>query len=264
MGKFELKNTISCPNCSCSKYWKIRRGGLLCVNCRSEYRPLPPPVRLSRNQWKSIVRWFVLEQSVSIISEQSGISRYKVMKALQHIRKLMHSQAPDVFQGEVEVDATLYCRAINRPIKKAARTKKENISDSVIFGALCRGGFVKARLVSGYQIEIFKDLLKEWVEPGSIIYSSSVKYFPDFESIGFRHMPIKLQKSVQQDKGNHINGIKGFWGYLRNKLLSRGGIRRKRAYLYLSEYVWRYNNRGKSTKEKIHAILILIKDSTNI
>ncbi len=259
-----MKNIVSCPNCSCDKYWKVRRGGLLCVSCRSEYRPPPPPVRLSQNQWKTIVKWFVLEQSVSIISEQSGISRYKVMKALQHIRTLMRSQTPDVFQGEVEVDATLYCRAKNIPFRKHTCTKNSSKPDKVVFGALCRGGFVRAKLVSGYNAETFRYLLKEWVAPGSKIYSSSFKYFPDLKSIGFVHRTVKLNKGIHLDKDCHINGLKGFWGYLKTKLSSRGGIRRERVSLYLAEYVWRYNNRDKSTKEKIHNIIKLIKDTTNI
>ncbi|KKK68071.1 hypothetical protein LCGC14_2947750 [marine sediment metagenome] len=264
MNKSIVKNIVSCPNCSCDKYWKVRRGGLLCVKCRSEYRPPPPPVRLSQNQWRTIVRWFVLEQSVSIISEQSGISRYKVMKALQHIRKLMRSQTLDVFQGEVEVDATLYGRVKNRPFRKYTRTKSNSKPDQVIFGALCRGGFVKAKLVSGYDAEMFRYLLKEWVAPGSIIYSSSFKYFPDLKSIGFVHRTVNMKKSIHLGEGYHINGLKGFWGYLKTKLSSRGGIRRERVGLYLAEYVWRYNNRDKSTKEKIHTIIKLIKNTTNI
>ncbi len=250
---------MSCPNCSCDKYWKVRRGGLLCVKCRSEYRPPPPPVRLSKYQWRTIVKWFVLEQSVSIICEQSGISRYKVMKALQHIRKLMHSLTLDVFQGVVEVDATLYGRVKTRPFRNHTHIKKKRKSDQVVFGALCRGSFVRAKLVSGYDVETFRYLLKEWVAPGSKIYSSSFKYFPDLKSIGFVHRTVKLNKGIHLDEDCHINGLKGFWGYLKTKLSSRGGIRRERVSLYLAEYVWRYNNRDKSTKEKIHTIIKLLK-----
>lgn len=264
MGKSDLRNVLSCPICSCDKYWKVRRGGLLCVKCRSEYRSPPPPVRLSQNQWRTIVRWFVLEQSVSIISEQSGISRYKVMKALQHVRTLMHSQTPEVFQGEVEVGATSYSKIKNRPFRNYTCIKKKNMPDQVVFGALCRGGLVRAKLVSGYDAEMFRYLLKEWVAPGSIIYSSSFKYFPDLKSIGFVHRTVNMKKGIHLGKGCHINGLKGFWGYLKTKLLSRGGIRRERVSLYLAEYVWRYNNRGKSTKEKINTIIKLIKDTTNL
>ena len=217
MIKSNLKNIKTCPNCSCDKYWNVRRGGLLCVKCRSEYRPPPPPVRLSRNQWRTIVRWFVLEQSVAIISEQSSISRYKVMKALQHVRTLMHSQTPEVFLGEVEIDATLYSKAKNRPSGNYTRIKNKKEPDKVVFGALCRGGPVRANVVRDYNVEMFRHLLKEWVEPGSIIYSSSVKYFPDLEDIGYVHRCVNLKRNKQHRKECHINGLKRFWGYLTTK-----------------------------------------------
>ena len=264
MNKSILKNIVSCPKCNSDNYWKVRRGGRLCVKCRSEYRPPPPPVRLSQNQWRTIVKWFVLEQSVSIISEQSCISRYKVMKALQHVRTLMHSQTPEVFQGEVEIDATLYGRVKTRPYRNHKHIKKKRISDQVLFGALCRGSFVRAKLVYGYDVETFRYLLKEWVEPGSIVYSSSIKCIPDLEDVGYIHRTINLKKNNRHGEGCHINGLKGFWGYLKTKLSNRGGIRRERVRLYLAEYVWRYNNRDKSTNEKIHIIIKLIKDTTNI
>jgi len=43
------------------------------------------------------------------------------------------------------------------------------------------------------------------------------------------------------DLGNQINGLEGFWGYLKRKLLAKGGIRREKVPLFLGEYVWRYN-----------------------
>ncbi len=133
----------------------------------------------------------------------------------------------------------------------------------MVFGALCRGGLVRAKLVRGYDTEMFRCLLKEWVEPGSIIYSSSAEYYPDLVGIGFVHRPVNLKKG-HLDRDCHINGLKGFWGYLKTRLSNRGGIRRARVRLYLAEYVWRYNNRDKSTKEKINTIIKLIKDTTNI
>ncbi|HOK79539.1 MAG TPA: transposase [bacterium] len=60
-------------------------------------------------------------------------------------------------------------------------------------------------------------------------------------------------------KGNHINGLEGFWGYLKRQLSSRGGIRKEKREFYLSEYVWRYNNRKATTDEKINKLIDLIK-----
>ena len=47
-------------------------------------------------------------------------------------------------------------------------------------------------------------------------------------------------------KGNHINGLEEFWGYLKRRLSAKGGIRKEKLPLYLAEYVWKYNHRNDS------------------
>ena len=42
-------------------------------------------------------------------------------------------------------------------------------------------------------------------------------------------------------KGNHINGLEGFLGYLKRQLSSRGGIRKKESLF--STNIWRYNKK---------------------
>jgi len=36
------------------------------------------------------------------------------------------------------------------------------------------------------------------------------------------------EKQYSDEKGNHINGLEGFWGYLKRKLSSKDGIRREK------------------------------------
>jgi transposase len=67
------------------------------------------------------------------------------------------------------------------------------------------------------------------------------------------------EKQCNDGKGNHINGLEGFWGYLKRKLASNGGIRRDKLHFYLGEYVWRYNHRRESDKMKIQRILRLLE-----
>jgi len=63
-------------------------------------------VKLIRYQWKALLRWFLRCQSVNVVVEETGISKYKVLKALTLVRQVMSVDIPDVFEGEVEVDET--------------------------------------------------------------------------------------------------------------------------------------------------------------
>ena len=56
------------------------------------------------------------------------------------------------------------------------------------------------------------------------------------------------ERQYSDGKGNHINGLEGFSGYLKRKLVAKGGIRREKLPLYLGEYVLRYNHRKDTVK----------------
>ena len=64
-------------------------------------------------------------------------------------------------------------------------------------------------------------------------------------------------------RGNHINGMEGFWGYLKRMLAAKGGIRQERLPLYLAEYVWRYNHRELEIRDQIKLVLTLLENSYN-
>lgn len=59
----------------------------------------------------------------------------------------------------------------------------------------------------------------------------------------------------KNNKSNHINGLEGFFGYLKRQLAARGGIRKNRL---LAEYVWRYNNRDLPIEKQIERLLNLV------
>ena len=49
----------------------------------------------------------------------------------------------------------------------------------------------------------------------------------------------KTQKQKVYVKGkNHINGLEGFWDYLKRKLAAKGGVQRQYLPLFLGEYVF--------------------------
>ncbi len=60
-------------------------------------------------------------------------------------------------------------------------------------------------------------------------------------------------------QGSHVNGLEGFWGYLKRRLAAKGGVRRERLPLYLAEYVWRYNHRRLSGPEQVKTLFKLLQ-----
>ena len=61
---------------------------------------------MTRYRWRSLLKWFLRCQSINAIIEETGISKYKTLKALGSVRKAMIFDVPEIFSGVVEVDET--------------------------------------------------------------------------------------------------------------------------------------------------------------
>ncbi len=108
-----------------------------------------------------------------------------------------------------------------------------------VFGILCRGGKVWAQVVPDVEIQTLLPLIDKRVKHGSIICSDTWKSYTGIAAKGYVHRLVEHSKGEYADsQGNHITGLEGFWGYLKRRLASKGGIRKEKLPLYLAEYVF--------------------------
>jgi transposase-like protein len=92
--------------------------------------------------------------------------------------------------------------------------------------------------------DTLQPLISQKVTTGSIICSDAWQAYTGIAARGYIHRLVNDGECQYLDgKGNHINSLEGFRGYLKRKLSAKGGIRREKIPLYLGEYVWRYNHR---------------------
>jgi len=98
------------------------------------------------------------------------------------------------------------------------------------------------------------------VAAGAIVCSDTFRSYTGVAAKGYVHRLVRHEQQEYSDgQGSHINGLEGFWGYLKRMLAAKGGIREERLPLYLAEYVWRYNHRGLEIKDQIKCILALLE-----
>jgi len=97
---------ISCPKCRHRKSYKIRRAKRRCFSCGFEWNPRALPLRLTKIQWRQILKWFALGLSSNQISEQTGITKPRIIRALNIVRIALSKDIPKQFSGIVEVDET--------------------------------------------------------------------------------------------------------------------------------------------------------------
>ena len=254
---------IVCPRCHCEKLYRMSTGQRRCSHCRYDFRPHRLPLYLTRDQWKAIVTWFLLEQSSQTIANKTDIDRKRVLRALAWIRRSLISDVPDVFSGTVEVDETYVggrwknkrTSIRDKGTKRGRGTKKQPV-----FGILCRNGLVWAEIVENVEAATLQPLISSKVKIGSIVCSDMWRAYTGIASKGYVHRMVNHgEREYSDGKGNHINGLEGFWGYLKRKLAAKGDIRRDKLFLYLGEYVWRYNHTKESDKMKMKRILELLE-----
>jgi len=232
-----------------------------CARCRHDWRP-GLPLRLARHQWQALLRWHVRGLSAQAISRETRLHPQRILRALTGLRQRMAAEVPPVFRGTVEVDET-YLGGAWKNLRGPQRWQRTHCgrgtSKTPVFGILCRGGLVWAQIVPDVQAQTLLPLLRRRVTPGSIVCSDTWKSYTGVAAKGYVHRLVAHGCGQYSDRrGGHINGLEGFWGYLKRRLAAKGGIRRERLSLYLAEYVWRFNHRRLSVDQQVHALMQLL------
>ena len=250
-----------CPRCGYTRAWSIRRAKRRCARCRYEWRS-GAPLRLSRHQWAALLRWHVRGLSSQAIAAETGLHRQRVLRALMVLRQAMRREVPPVFRGTVEVDETYLGGAWKnkRHGPRRGGTKRgRGTSKTPVFGILCRGGLVWAQVVPDVAARTLVPLIRRRVRRGSIVCSDTWTSYTGVAAKGYVHRLVEHGQGQYSDqRGSHINGLEGFWGYLKRRLAAKGGIRRARLPLYLAEYVWRYNHRRLSQDQHVQRLWQLL------
>lgn len=213
-------HSLKCPKCFQAEFWKAANGRFKCKKCRYIFTPRPNPLNVSNEILEKVVSEFILEHSTKIISERVNISKYKLLKVLTLLRKLM-----------TDIEA----QKEGIPIKQ------------LVIGIICQEGKFFAEVVQNIEAKNLKSLFKK----ESLIPDSLQKY-------GGLVFKGYLHRLSRDKKEYRINALEGFWGYLKRRLSAKGGIRREKLPLYLGEYSWRYNHRKLTLKEQEKRLLNLI------
>ena len=262
----------TCAKCGNKHFYTVRRSKFRCKNCGYEFRVwLVKGQRLRKNNWAKVVNWFLLERSGLWIGKEMKIGKNQVYSALLKVRQVMCLDVPGIFSGVVEVDETYLGGQKKNKNKNQLRKEIETFgkeskrgfgtTKQPVFGILCRSGKVFARLVDDTEAKDLIPIITRKVKPGSKICSDTYRSYTGLAAMGYVHRTVEHRIKEYTKGKNHINGLEGFWGYLKRKLAAKGGVRRRYLNLFLGEYVWRYNYRKLTLNEQRKRLLGLLKVS---
>ena len=106
---------------------------------------------------------------------------------------------------------------------------------------LKRNGQVYTQIVKNCSTNELLPILSNFAElESSTIYSNTWKAYNGLVDFGTKaHYRVKHSKN-EFAKGNHINGIKNFWGYAKHRLAKFRGISKNNFILHLKETEFRW------------------------
>lgn len=196
--------------------------------------------RISRAKFRQILRLFALDLTALQIAAICNLNRNTVNRYLKLTRTLIASfcQQESPFSGEVECDESYFGSRYKKG-KRGRGAKNKHI----VFGIYKRNGKVYTELVGNVKAKTLQQIIKGKVSFDSTLYTDGFRSYDSIVHLGYqKHFRIYHQDSyVQGDV--HINGIEGFWGYAKVRLVKFRGLSKNTFYLHLKECEFRFNYR---------------------
>lgn len=188
--------------------------------------------------------------SAKQLERELGVTYKTAWRMFNRIRNELMSEDDDgPLSGEVEADETF----VGGKLRNSDRRKREALGwdrkmydwskKTIVFGAVERRGRVKARVIPNSGGLTLRGIVREFVVPGSILFTDEWKGYDTLENRYVRKR-IRHRDRVYVEGDVHTQTIEGFFGLFKTGV--RGvyhAISRKWLQSYLDEYAWRYNRR---------------------
>src|ERR1044071_2140170 len=184
-----------------------------------------------------------------------GINRHSAERVYQVIRRCLARECElhSPLGGEVECDESYFgARRVRGKRGRGGRGK------TIVFGIYKRNGRVYTEIVPNCKKASLQAIIRGKVELATTIHTDGFRSYD-----GIVHMGYKKHYRVRHDRDEfvrgtaHINGIEGFWGLAKMRLVKFKGMSPSTFYLHLKECEFRFNHRD----EDLYRLLLKITGS---
>jgi transposase-like protein len=208
---------------------------------------------ISERKFQQLVRLFAADLDASQIAQLISLNRNTVNRYVMKIRQRLveYCEAHSPFSGEIEVDESFFgARRIKGKRGRGAYGK------TIVFGIFQRNGHVYTEIVPNCSKATLQAVIRGKVELESIIYSDGWRGYNGLVDVGYgKHLRVDHSQDEFAKGRNHINGIEGFWGHAKTRLVRFRGMSPSTFNLHLKECEFRFNHRGQDLSRLILKIL---------
>ena len=198
---------------------------------------------ISRAKFRQILRLFAVDLTAVQIAELVQLNRNTVNRYLTLIRQAVASycESESPFSGEIELDESYFgARRIRGKRGRGAFGK------TIVFGIYKRNGCVYTEIVPNCSRGTLYAIIKGKVDAASTIHTDGFRTYDGIVDLGYqKHYRVQHGKDEFAVGSNHINGIEGFWGLAKVRLVKFRGMSKNTFYLHLKECEFRFNYRNQ-------------------
>jgi len=197
-------------------------------------------MRKSRLSWykqERLIEHFVAGATARSAASLIGVNKTTAAFYFHRLREIIAREESNEGKdfGEFEVDESYFGG------KRKGKRGRGAAGKVPVFGILKRGGKVYTQVIPNAQSKTLMPIIREKVQPDSIVYSDALYSYNVLDVSEFKHFRINHSK-LFADRQNHINGIENFWNQAKRHMRRFNGIPTKNFPLFLKECEWRFNN----------------------
>jgi transposase-like protein len=259
--------TAHCPKCDQDRTFKRyktaqQRQSWTCTACGHHVHPTAGTI--FHKSSTSLHLWFYAMYlitstrcgiSAKHLERELGVHYKTAWRMFNKIRNELMVQDDTPLSGEVEADETFVGGKPRESYRREVARKGWNMQTAywdrkaIVFGAVERGGRIRAEVIPNSRGQIVTGKVREYVLPASMIYTDDYKGYLKLGKQGFTHRRINHSARIYVEGDVHTQTIEGFFGLFKNGVRgAHHSVSRKWLQGYVNEYVWRYNRRDDGNR----------------
>jgi transposase-like protein len=267
----------TCPDCLYKRgFWRLSDARWQCRRCGKRFGILTG-TNLERTTFSlpetyELLHWFELDLTDNNIARRVEVDYRRVHRFLLRVRENIRAyeeRSIRLLGGSVEVDESYFGpRFKNRRKLTREKLRKEGVVkrgrgskelQQPVFGIYERmDGIVYIRPVADARKDTLQSIIREKVNIETTIYSDTWKGYNGLEDEYRDHKRVNHGEHEYRNGNAYINGIEGFWGYAKERLLLHHGVSGDNFLSYLKEKEFRFNNRHLKPEDFIAKLLEVI------
>lgn len=156
--------------------------------------------RLTPRQQGKLIEHFVAGATARAASEVIGVNVKTATAFYLRIRKLIACKLPSFeLSGEIEADESYFGG------KRKGKRGRGAAGKVAVFGLLKQGGKVYTAIIANVKTETLLPIIKEKIQPDSIVYTDTFKSYnaldvPDFYHMRINHSELFADRPYQRDR----------------------------------------------------------------